>query len=204
MPIASPSFFAYVRIVPFTLSEIENGGYTLILSPLCTPVRSTSSMIPGTNTSIPSHTASTSTSLPTIYLSTSTGFSSLMSTALFRYLRSDPSSETICIALPPSTNEGRTSTGYPISEAVFTPSSIFVTAFPSGFGISSSSSSFSNASLSSALSIALQSVPIILTPQSARADARFIAVCPPSEAITPYGFSRSITFMTSSTVSGSK
>ena len=45
-----------------------------------TPVRSTSSMIPGRNTSVPSQMASTSTSLPTMYLSTST---TLCSSKLF-------------------------------------------------------------------------------------------------------------------------
>ena len=53
-------------------------------SPEWMPVRSTSSMMPGTNTSLPSQTASTSSSLPTMYLSTSTGCSSLISTAFFR------------------------------------------------------------------------------------------------------------------------
>ena len=48
------------------------------------PVLSTSSIIPGTNTRLPSQMASTSTSLPRMYLSTSTGLSSSISTAVFR------------------------------------------------------------------------------------------------------------------------
>ena len=60
-------------MVPFTLSEMEKEGYTLMESPEWTPVRSTSSMMPGTNTSRPSQMASTST-----------GLSSSTSTAVFR------------------------------------------------------------------------------------------------------------------------
>jgi hypothetical protein len=53
-------------------------------SPEWTPVRSTSSMMPGTKTSRPSQIASTSTSLPSMYLSTSTGLSTSISTAVLR------------------------------------------------------------------------------------------------------------------------
>ena len=81
---ASPSRLAYCRMIPLTRSEMLNGGYTLMLSPLWMPVRSTSSMMPGTNTSCPSQMASTSTSLPTIYRSISTGRSASISTAVRR------------------------------------------------------------------------------------------------------------------------
>ena len=80
-------------------------------SPLWMPVRSTSSMMPGTNTSRPSQMASTSISLPMMYLSTSTGLSTSTSTAVFKYWRSCCSLATICMARPPSTKLGRTSTG---------------------------------------------------------------------------------------------
>ncbi|OPZ70197.1 MAG: hypothetical protein BWY81_00049 [Firmicutes bacterium ADurb.Bin467] len=63
---------------------------------------------------------------------------------------------------------------------------------------------FSNASRFSAFSIAAKSVPMIFTPRFISGSARLIAVCPPSDAITPSGFSSSITFITSSGVSGSK
>ena len=145
-------------------------------SPECTPVLSTSSMMPGTNTSLPSHTASTSTSLPRMYLSTSTGLSTSISTAVLRYVRSASSFATICIALPPSTKLGRTSTGNPISFAASTPASMLVTAIPLGLGISSSYSSFSNRSLSSARSIASSSVPMSLTSYSFNESARLMAV----------------------------
>ena len=79
-----PSFFAYCRMIPFTLLLMEKAGYTEMESPLWMPVRSTSSMMPGTNTSRPSQIASTSTSLPRMYLSTSTGLSASISTAVFR------------------------------------------------------------------------------------------------------------------------
>ena len=53
-------------------------------SPEWMPVRSTSSMMPGTNTSLPSQMASTSTSRPEMYLSTSTGLPSPVRTAFCR------------------------------------------------------------------------------------------------------------------------
>ena len=62
-----PSLRVYSAMRSFTCSDMENGGKTLVLSPECTPVRSTSSIMPGRNTSVPSQIASTSTSLPTIY-----------------------------------------------------------------------------------------------------------------------------------------
>ena len=71
-------------MVSFTAWEMEKVGYTLTESPEWTPVRSTSSMMPGTNTSAPSQMASTSTSLPMMYLSTSTGLSASTSTAVLR------------------------------------------------------------------------------------------------------------------------
>ena len=79
-----PSFFAYCRMIPLTLLLMEKAGYTEMESPLWIPVRSTSSMMPGTNTFRPSQMASTSTSLPWMYLSISTGLSASISTAVFR------------------------------------------------------------------------------------------------------------------------
>ena len=74
MPMPRPSFDGVVQNgFLHLLRSWRRAGYTLMLSPEWTPVRSTCSMMPGMNTSVPSQTASTSTSLPMIYLSTSTG-----------------------------------------------------------------------------------------------------------------------------------
>ena len=108
------------------------------------------------------------------------------------------------MARPPSTKLGRTSTGYPISAAARTPSSMFVTAQPLGCGISRSSRIFSKLSRFSARSMAAQSVPMIRTPRSMSGWARLMAVCPPSDAMTPSGCSKSRIAITSSGVSGSK
>ncbi len=79
-----------------------------------------------------------------------------------------------------------------------------VTASASGWGMPSSSMIFSKQPRSSALRIAAQSVPMMGTPSSARGSARLMAVCPPSDTTIAFGFSRRTTFITSSTVSGSK
>ena len=52
--------------------------------------------------------------------------------------------------------------------------------------------------------MASQSVPMIFTPRSISGWARLMAVCPPREAMTPSGFSKSMMAITSSGVSGSK
>ena len=73
-----------------------------------------------------------------------------------------------------------------------------------GWGMLRSLRIFSKLSRFSARSMASQSVPMILTPRFIRGSARLIAVWPPSDAITPIGFSSSMIFITSSGVSGSK
>ena len=52
--------------------------------------------------------------------------------------------------------------------------------------------------------MAAQSVPISFTPRSISGWARLMAVWPPREVMTPSGCSKSMTFITSSGVSGSK
>ena len=88
--------------------------------------------------------------------------------------------------------------------AAFTPASMFVTASASGCGICNSSMIFSKQPRSSAFLIASVSVPMMGTPSFERGSARLMAVCPPSDTTMAFGFSRCTTFITSSTVSGSK
>ena len=57
---------------------------------------------------------------------------------------------------------------------------------------------------SSASSMLRGEVPMMGTPRSLRAAARFSGVCPPNCTMTPSGFSCSQMFSTSSSVSGSK
>ena len=77
VPSASASFVEESTTVFCIRSVRLNGGYTAIESPLCTPARSTCSMIPGISTFSPSEITSTSSSHPGMYLSISTGFSTL-------------------------------------------------------------------------------------------------------------------------------
>ena len=88
--------------------------------------------------------------------------------------------------------------------AAATPASMAVTASACGCGIPSCSMIFSKQPRSSALRIACTSVPMIGTPNRASGSARLMAVWPPSETTMLLGFSRWMTFITSSTVSGSK
>ena len=88
--------------------------------------------------------------------------------------------------------------------AARTPDSMSVTASASGCGIPSSSMILSKQPRSSAFLIACVSVPMMGTPSSASGSARLMAVCPPSDTTMAFGFSRWMTFITSSTVSGSK
>ena len=61
-----------------------------------------------------------------------------------------------------------------------------------------------NASLSSAKLMLSEEVPKIFTPASFSLLAIFKGVCPPNCTKTPSGFSKSIIFITSSNVIGSK
>ena len=88
--------------------------------------------------------------------------------------------------------------------AAFTPVSMSVTASASGCGMRNSSMIFSKQPRSSAFLIACVSVPIMGTPNCASGSARLMAVCPPSDTTIAFGFSRWMTFITSSAISGSK
>ena len=79
-----------------------------------------------------------------------------------------------------------------------------VTASPRGWGMPRDCITFSKASRFSAFSMASKSVPMMRTPRFIKGSARLMAVWPPSEAMTPSGCSSSMTFITSSGVSGSK
>src|ERR1700687_3103160 len=82
------------------------------------PARSTCSKMPGMTMSSPSNTASTSTSVPARYLSTSSGALGWIGGALSAYAASCASLYTISMPRPPSTYDGRTRTGNPISRAI--------------------------------------------------------------------------------------
>ena len=97
------SLLVYSAIVSFTLSLIVGAGYTEILSPEWTPVRSICSIIPGMRMSVPSHTASTSISLPCKYLSTRIGWSCAIRLMIPMNSSISWSLIAICIPCPPST-----------------------------------------------------------------------------------------------------
>ena len=142
-------------------------------------------MMPGIRISSPSAIASTSISLPWIYWSIRTGCSVESDTASFIYLLSSTSLYTTCIARPPITYDGLTTSGYPSFLTAAKASSSLVTATPSGTAMPSSSRSSQNFSLSSARSILLYNVPSMFMLRLLSFSARFSDVCPPNCMITP-------------------
>jgi hypothetical protein len=106
-----------IRRVESRISSIislvsEYGGIEHALSPEWTPACSMCSMIPPITTRSPSQIASTSTSVASARKrSTRIGWSGDAFTARAMYSCSEASSCTISIARPPSTYDGRTSTG---------------------------------------------------------------------------------------------
>ncbi len=91
------------------------------------------------------------------------------------------------MARPPSTYEGRTSTGYPMRFALASASSTLVAVAPRGCGMASSSSSLPKRLRSSARSMLSGEVPMMGTPAAFSGSARFSGVCPPNCTITPIG-----------------
>ena len=111
-PAASASRVVYSRMVSCSGSESEKGGSTHTLSPEWIPAGSTCSMMPPMTQRSPSYTASTSTSTAfSRNLSTSTGCSGDASTAVSIQEISVRRSYTMSMPRPPSTYEGRTTTG---------------------------------------------------------------------------------------------
>ena len=112
------------------------------------------------------------------------------------------------MARPPSTYDGRTSTGKPIRPTIASASSRSVAVPPGGCGMRSSSHSAFHFSRSSARSIDDGAVPAISS--GGMTEASLSGVCPPSDTITFGGVppaaavSAAITWRTSSVVSGSK
>ena len=181
------------------------GGMTQAESPECIPASSICSMTAGTKASSPSEMASASASMAfSRNLSTRMGRSGDTSTAADMYCSSMVSSWTISMARPPSTYEGRTMTGYPISLAIFKAWSSVLAMPASGWGMFNSCMTRRNWSRSSAKSMVAGEVPRIFTPASASSPAILRGVWPPNWAMTPSGFSFSWILNTSSTVSGSK
>ena len=89
------------------------------------------------------------------------------------------------MARPPSTYEGRTSTGYPMRSRLRWPLRLEVAITPGACGICSSSSSLSKRLRSSARSIDSGEVPMMLTPAAFSGRARLSGVWPPNCTITP-------------------
>ena len=143
-------------------------------------------------------------------MSTNTGFSGVAWDSNFKYLFNCERLCTISIPLPPRTNEGLTSTGYPIFSAYFTTSSEFLAAAHSGIWIPFLSITLPHFSLSSAISILLTVDPKIFVGNfscliySSMCAAKFTAVWPPSCNTIPYGFSKSNISKMASRSRGSK
>ncbi len=162
-------------------------------------------MIPPITTRSPSPIASTSTSnASSRNRSIRTGCSGATLTASRTYDSSRDSSNTMAIARPPRTYEGRTSTGKPIRAATSLASASERAVPLSGCGMPSSESKALKRFRSSARSIASGLVPRIVTPARWSGSASFKGVCPPNWITTPSGRSSSMTFITSSNVRGSK
>ncbi len=104
---------------------------------------------------------------------------------------------------PPSTYDGRTSTGKPISRAIARASRKVLAAKPRGRATPSFSSTASNFSRSSARSSERRSLPTIAMPRALSWSARLIAVWPPKASITPRAFVARATASTSSAPGGS-
>ncbi len=134
-PSARPRSVVWRTIVSINSGDSDCAGYRAMLSPECTPARSTCSMIPGISTSDPSQIASTSISAPSRYLSTSNGFLPEISLATAANSRNSAALRQISMARPPSTNDGRTRTGYPSCSASDTASEGVATMPPGGCGI---------------------------------------------------------------------
>jgi len=74
----------------------------------------------------------------------------------------------------------------------------------SGWSRPSFSTTSRNSSRSSARAMLPGEVPMMGAPAASRRWARFSGVCPPNCTMTPFGFTRSMMFITSSKVTGSK
>ncbi len=109
---------------------------------------------------------------------------------------------------PPSTYDGRTTTGNPIWPATSRASAREIAVPLDGCGMPRSHSSLENRWRSSARSIESGEVPRISTPASCSGSASFSGVCPPNctrhDTDAPALCSFVITAITSSNVSGSK
>src|SRR2546425_2765892 len=108
------------------------------------------------------------------------------------------------MARPPSTYEGRTSTGKPIRSATCTASSTERAVPFAGCVTPRRSASASKRPRSSAMSIESGAVPRIGTPAASSGLVKRSGVCPPSWTTTPLGRSQRTISSTSSRVSGSR
>ena len=108
------------------------------------------------------------------------------------------------MARPPSTYEGRTSTGYPMRWATFTASATERAVPFAGWVTPRRRASASNRSRSSATSMESGGVPRMGTPAASSGLVSRSGVWPPSWTTTPFGRSQRTISITSSKVSGSK
>ena len=206
----TPSASASRRVSARTSSSSSRtarwyGGSTQALSPEWIPASSMCCITAATTTSSPSQSASTSSSKASSRKrSSSTGCSGEAATACFIIDSSESSSQQTNIARPPSTYDGRTSSGKPISRAARRASSKLRAVPQRGASTPSWARSAPNRRRSSARSMLSGEVPRIFTPRRSSGIASDSGVCPPNCTITPSGFSLSTTSSTSSSVSGSK
>jgi hypothetical protein len=162
-------------------------------------------MMPPTSTSSPSQHASTSTSIATSRKrSSSTGLSFDTLTAVFMYVRRSSSLNTTSIARPPSTYDGRTTSGNPTVRASTTACSSVRAVALAGCLRPRFFTSTWKRSRSSAMSIESGDVPMIGAPAASSARDSLSGVWPPYCTITPSGCSFAMISSTSSSVSGSK
>ena len=193
-------------------------GATTMLSPVCTPRGSTFSM-EQTAMQVPSASRITSYSIscqPTRQRSTITWPMGLARRPLRTRSQYSSSVTTIPPPVPPSVKAGRTIAGSPIcASAVVAAASRAAGVSPSTIALGAvgcpiRSHIARKSSRSSAALIAVSGVPRrrigcrSKTPASESATARLSAVCPPSPASRPSGFSNAMMRSITSTVSGSR
>ena len=121
-------FFAWLLMLSWISLLRLYGGREQPESPECIPACSICWRIPPISIESPSETTSTSTSIASVrYRSKSTGLLFETSTASLRYESNSLTLWTSCIALPPSTYEGLTTNGKPITSDASNASSLFLT-----------------------------------------------------------------------------
>ena len=210
-PTARMHAIAASRMRWYSRSVSVMAGATVTESPVCTPIGSMFS-IEHTMTALSARSRITSSSnsfQPATDSSTRisvTGLAASPSAATVASCSRDPASP---VPPPPSTNDGRTITGYPKASAADSASAAVCANPERGRGSPARFMVLTKRRRSSARRIASSPAPINRTPSrssapdSARAVATFSAVCPPRVGSSASGLSRSITRRTDAGVMGS-